>query len=682
MRSSSNPPPVASGDSGAAPLWLDIEIFTDGPEVRVSARGCRGERPPVSALPAELGVDALKAFTAKVGRAARLSGALDPAALQMAQSLYGAIFSAGLREILARLSEASPDLPVLVRVFAMDRALETVPWEALCEPETKEGFVGTDPRIIFARGVASSDPWDPREVRGAVRVLAIAPGSAESALKTLHSALAPSIEAGETEWLPPIEGPLIDARVLFERLRRSQSPHIIHFLGHGGVDPSGQPVLRLADGEDGEEVWITAEALGRELNANFSEELRLVVLEACEGAKQGVFGSAAEILGKAGVMAVVAHLWPVKADVARTCSSTLYKALTASSRTAGDIGASVAAARRTLLADSAEAFSPVLYLRGMSSVLFDFQGRHLTQPRGDKTARIVAPALQAVLQRPFTVVIGDLEEDRAALHAELTKFMTDAGDPPAKGISLSALTQRCSLEFGQDVLLSLFQQALTSSFTLPAPPLVRSLARFVTPGVHITLLWHPYLERALAEQHTQWTVYAIQPSFSGLGGKPRIIKRAAGSQAWKTEATAPRHFDIEHEIVVLRLYGGYTAEPMPIFSNPLITEDDHINGLIGTGGFRPPGWIEELLARPRIQPGVFVALSSLDWRHRMLLRWLYDHHPAPEDSVALLNPGSDPRETGIWESGAGLPGTTRIAAISGDPSQLAAELDELAPGAP
>ena len=148
------------------------------------------------------------------------------------------------------------------------------------------------------------------------------------------------------------------------------------------------------------------------------------------------------------------------------------------------------------------------------------------------------------------------------------------------------------------------------------------------------------------------------------------------------EPVAPKHFDSERQIVVLRLYGGYTAEQLPIFSNPLITEDDHINGLVGTEGFRPPGWIEELLARPRIQPGVFVALSSLDWRHRMLLRWLYDQHPAPEDSVALLTPGCDQSETGIWESGVGLPGTTRIAAITEDPLQLAAQLDELAPAAP
>src|SRR5262249_42314675 len=153
-------------------------------------------------------------------------------------------------------------------------------------------------------------------------------------------------------------GPDVDARALFDRLRRGKTPHVVHFLGHGGVDLAGKPVLRLADDEDGEEVWMTAEALARELSASFSEELRLVVLEACEGAKAGALGSAAEILAKAGADAVVAHLWPVKADAARVCSTEIYRALTGAERGLGDIGAAVAAARRTLLSTSAEAFSP------------------------------------------------------------------------------------------------------------------------------------------------------------------------------------------------------------------------------------------------------------------------------------------------------------------------------------
>jgi hypothetical protein len=144
------------------------------------------------------------------------------------------------------------------------------------------------------------------------------------------------------------------------------------------------------------------------------------------------------------------------------------------------------------------------------------------------------------------------------------------------------------------------------------------------------------------------------------------------------EPALPKRFDLENEIVVLRLYGGYSPEPRPIFSHPVLTEDDHIHGLLGGEGFRPPSWMEELLARPRILPGLFVGLSVLEWRHRMLLRWLYDQRPAPKDSLAILTPSADATEPEIWESGGGLPGTGRIGSINEDPAQLAGLLDTVA----
>jgi hypothetical protein len=408
--------------------------------------------------------------------------------------------------------------------------------------------------------------------------------------------------------------------------------------------------------------------------------LRLVILEACDGATAGALGSAAEILAKAGADAVVAHLWPVKTDVARECSTEIYRSLTGSDRSHGDIGQSVAAARRTLLATSAEAFSPILYLRGSSSVIFDFQNRRVSKPSGKKRSRGMAPALQALLDQPFTMVLGDLDEDRDVVRKELEHFMTENGNTANDSMPLSALTQLCMLRFGHEVLHSIFQQALIPNPQEKPPPLVDALGRLIPPGVHATLLWRPHLERSIAEKQPDRTIYAIQPSLTSAGAKPRVVKRMAGTTVWKMEPILPKRFDLDKEIIVLRLYGGYSPELRPIFSTPLLTEDDHINGLLGAEGLRPPAWMEELLARPRIQPGVFLGLSVLDWRHRMLLRWLYDQRPAPKDSLALLSPQTNETEPEIWESGGGLPGTSRIAPIVEDPVQLAAIIDEFTPG--
>ncbi|WP_437525300.1 CHAT domain-containing protein [Sorangium sp. So ce726] len=659
-------------------MWLEIEVDAGGQGVRMTARGSRGERPPAHTLSPELGIDALQNFAGKVGRAVRNGRALDPAVVQDAQALHDELLKGDLRDVLVRLREASKDSPLLLRLFLRDRALLGIPWEALCRPGTMEGFLGTDPKILLARGVTSPDPWEPREVLGAVRVLAIAPGRDERSLVVLKEALSQSIEAGEVEWLDPIAGPTISAQALFDRLRRGKTPHVLHWLGHGGVDLSGKPVLRVADDEDGEEVWITAEALGRELSASFCEELRLVILEACEGAKAGALGSAAEILASAGADAVVAHLWPVKADVARLCSSEIYRSLTGAERGLGDIGASVAAARRTLLAQSAEAFSPILFLRGTGSAIFDFGERRVSRQRAQRSPRGLSPALQSLLERPFTMVLGDFEEDRAALKAELLSFMTEGGDTATAALPLSALTQRCALRFGQESLHMLFQQALMGSLEEPVPPLAGALARLVAPGVHITLLWRPHMERAIAEAHPQRNVFAIQPSLLGASGKPLVVKRAAGAAAWKMEPVLPRRFELDGDIVILRLYGGYSAGPRPIFSHPVLTEDDHIHGLLGAIGLDPPVWMEELLSRPRVQPGLFVGLSALDFRHRMLMRWLYDQRQAPSDSLAILTPDADPSEPEIWEGGCGLPGGGRIASVIED-SALVPQLEAFTP---
>ncbi|CAN92068.1 hypothetical protein predicted by Glimmer/Critica [Sorangium cellulosum So ce56] len=165
-----------------------------------------------------------------------------------------------------------------------------------------------------------------------MRVLAIAP-SGGAALVRLKEVLAGPIAAGEVEWLAPIEGQAAQLPWLFDRLGREPIPHVLHFVGHGGVK-DGAPVLWLAD-KDGDERWLPVELLGQQLKAGFLSFFRLVVLEACEGARPSTFASAAELLARAGADAVVAHLWPVQADVARACSERLYSALVGASLTVG-----------------------------------------------------------------------------------------------------------------------------------------------------------------------------------------------------------------------------------------------------------------------------------------------------------------------------------------------------------
>ncbi len=110
------------------------------------------------------------------------------------------------------------------------------------------------------------------------------------------------------------------------------------------------------------------------------------------------FAASAEILTRAGADAVVAHLWSIRADVARICSTELYRSLTSANRSDGDIAVGINDARRAILDTfdgSAEAFSPVLYLRSPATVLFDFKGRKVAPPAPSLAAKILASGVDS-----------------------------------------------------------------------------------------------------------------------------------------------------------------------------------------------------------------------------------------------------------------------------------------------
>lgn len=405
---------------------LEIVIEIDGTKVKATAFGSRMERP----APQIIGeVADIEVFGKKIGRAVKTGKPLEAAVVEQAQHLHEALFSGEIRDLLTRLRAESPSTQVLVRLLVRNRAVQSIPWEALCQPGTSEGFLAAGTRLDLVRGVSSSEPTLPHTVQGSIRILPIAP-TGDVGMTNLKSALGPALDSGKLTWLDPIVGEHASARKLFQRLRTGEPAHIIHFLGHGGVDVDGHPTLRLADDEYGDEVWIKAEMLAGELAAGFGNQLRLVVLEACEGASPGLLGSAAEILARAGAQAVIAYLWPVRAEVSRLCSEEFYRALVTAERGRGDVARSSSAARRTLLLESAAGFSPVLYLRGNDSVLFDFgEGAHrvpTTAPPPLETSRFFVP----YKKNPYYVGRG----------AEANRLHDLLQSPSASGATIVALS--------------------------------------------------------------------------------------------------------------------------------------------------------------------------------------------------------------------------------------------------
>ncbi len=84
--------------------------------------------------------------------------------------------------------------------------------------------------------------------------------------------------------------------------------HVLHFVGHGGFDPEEEEGVIALVGQDGRAEYVQAMQLGLLLRSQ-STTLRLVVLNACEGAAGGVrdvFSSTAATLVHDGIPTVLA----------------------------------------------------------------------------------------------------------------------------------------------------------------------------------------------------------------------------------------------------------------------------------------------------------------------------------------------------------------------------------------
>jgi len=639
--------------------WLEIEAQRQGQEVQLRARGSRGE----SLAPQSLGdVDLarLTGFTNGVRRAVSTGQPLAEHVLAEAQALHAAVFKGPLAELVARLGESARGEGgrLLVRLTSADPDLQRVPWEAMCRPGTSREFIGASPELQFVRGVHSSEPFEPREIRRAVRLLAIVPIGEEDRLGALQRALAESVATGALEWLPPIAGAQATGTRLIELLRRSEAPHIIHWIGHGSLDEQGNPRLHLGDDGSGEEKFLLAETLAQELRSSVGGSLRLIVLEACSGAKPGVHASAAHILARSGAEAVVAHLWPVRAEVARDTSVEFYRALTQPQGGAGDVSLGMQAARRALVERGAEVFSAVLHLRGTSAQVFDVRRRRVVAPAVEKAATSAGEAhtrvLRTILDAPFSLVLGDIGGHAVgddALRADLQQGLKERGDPQEADVDLAELATRFYLHNGRAKLQRLFQKDIGAGIETAVPRFLRSLVAHLRPGAHTTLLWLPLLEWALAGHNPGRNIYAVMPAAPDALERRLVMVRPAGEKEWREEESPPEEIDLQRDFLILRMYGGYSPEAQPILTMPQLTEDDHIRGLVGLRDLFPAAWEAHFMSCLRMYPFLGVGLSVFEWRHRMLLTWLLDQRPPSKVSVVVTRPGAS--EAPIWDQGAG-----------------------------
>ena len=168
-------------------------------------------------------------------------------------------------------------------------------------------------------------------------------------------------------------------QALQTRLRAGPA-HVVHFIGHGSFDATQNQGGLLFEDETRLPVTVPAERF--KVLLHDQSDLRLVFLNACEGATSGrsdSFAGVAQQLVQQGLPAVVAMQFTISDRAAITLSREFYRALA----DGYPVDAAVSEARKAVygLGDSAEWATPVLFSRSDDNRLIEL-------PQGDRRLTI------------------------------------------------------------------------------------------------------------------------------------------------------------------------------------------------------------------------------------------------------------------------------------------------------
>lgn len=330
--------------------------------------------------------DELRALAARVPEAVLASSAQVRRSVapeerpiqELGRLLFDALLPGTGRALLAaarhRAGHEERRLRVILRVRPPE--LARLPWEFLFD-EGQNDYVCPTTTLIRHPQVAA--PLRPLKVRPPLRILcmAAAPDDQEPlAVRSEKQRLGSALAGLEREGLIELGWTAGDTwRDLRSALRRGGDAqwHVFHFIGHGGFDAVAQEGTLRLSAEEGGTYDLGAENLAMVLEGRPS--LRLVVLNACETGRSSAadpFSSVAGALMQRGLPAALAMQFPISDRAAEEFSRTFYEGLAHRM----PVDAAVTDARQAIrlaLRGTLEWGTPVLYMRSLDGLLFDFR---------------------------------------------------------------------------------------------------------------------------------------------------------------------------------------------------------------------------------------------------------------------------------------------------------------------
>jgi len=241
--------------------------------------------------------------------------------------------------------------------------LADLPWEFLYNP-SRDLFLAQSTKTPVVRYIEMPEVIPALTVGLPLNMLVMISSPKEYAClnveqekANLQKALGPLIDRGalKIRYLEDAQLPSL------RRLLNREKFHIFHFIGHGGFDKQSQQGVLVLEGDKEQGVRVEAQHIGQILNDH--QSLRLVVLNACDGArnsKDDPFSGVAATMIRQGIPAVVAMQFEISDDAAITFATEFYTSMV----DGFPVDAAVTEARKSIREiSSVEWGTPVLYMR-------------------------------------------------------------------------------------------------------------------------------------------------------------------------------------------------------------------------------------------------------------------------------------------------------------------------------
>lgn len=340
--------------------------------------------------------------------------------------LREALFKPKIAELFGAAKKLSRDANSALRIrLDLTRApeLAVLPWEYLRTTDDSN-FVGLDIDTTLVRYLSGSEAVRPLRVIPPLRILVMKSSPKDQAMLDVNMEADKIMEAlkqlnndiRNVEIVPLEKATFTGLKAALNEAHVNDKPfHVFHFIGHGSFDEESGKGFLLFEDDDGNGSAVDHDALGRLLQP-YRTDLRLAVLNACEGARLSISDSyssvAAKLIDVAEIPAVIAMQFAVTDAAAIIFAEAFYRQLAGGE----SLERAVDVARLEIdnpdnyhrlnkpMRAEKEWATPVFYLRSTNGFLFEVK-----VPTALPHLRTHYEDLDMLLKRSYLVIFLGLE---------------------------------------------------------------------------------------------------------------------------------------------------------------------------------------------------------------------------------------------------------------------------------